>query len=558
MGRIKKTQKENMKNNKKVTKTENMKKNKQEKTSDKRKSPKKNNQTLTDILLGNNDKTNNKKDKTKNIDNNDKKGNVNNVKNLKKRKQNPNDVNIEVPKRKKRKLQKKRKQPPQDININGKKTNKDNSNNHIDIIESFKELDEKKTFGISKIDPVKIISIQNLISKKKNPFISVYVCDVLNYIVQIVIFGEDALTFGYKIGDNVQLQFDNQNVSKGKYHKGVLKIQIVHCKFEMSLLQKEIKPKIDMLSNVVDLSSQGKKYFNFIVKVIDTEKIGSKPYKKHEVFDTSGTAMLVEWNSFNYKGLTFNIEPNNIYLIVSAEVSVHERYGINLQNYIITKPSIFTGFENYTNQLKDSNKQSNLNITKESFENIGATNAFNCIKYQKLSKYKNIILYGCKLGLNDVSVIYGKKEDGTYVGLNQLDKLEVDEYNQLDIEYGIKINIVDEEKNIWENGYINNKIATKLLNIQPKDFWNQTDNFKNDVFAKMLAQKYDIFINFFEGKNDKIKFKIYYIDVNDEEEYDSDNELTDYVDDDNNNNEHDSDDNDDDDNDDDDDDSLRM
>ena len=29
------------------------------------------------------------------------------------------------------------------------------------------------------------------------------------------------LTLGYKIDDNVLLQFDNQNVSRGKYHKGV-------------------------------------------------------------------------------------------------------------------------------------------------------------------------------------------------------------------------------------------------------------------------------------------------------------------------------------------------
>ena len=36
-----------------------------------------------------------------------------------------------------------------------------------------------------------------------------------------------------------------------------------------------------MLSNVIDLSSQGQKYFNFIVKLIDTEKIGVKRFKKH-------------------------------------------------------------------------------------------------------------------------------------------------------------------------------------------------------------------------------------------------------------------------------------
>ena len=81
------------------------------------------------------------------------------------------------------------------------------------------------------------------------------------------------LTFGYKIDDNVLIQFDNQNVSKGQYHKSELKIQIVHCKFKTSLLQKEIKPKIDILSNVVYLTSQGQKYFNFILKIIDTEKI---------------------------------------------------------------------------------------------------------------------------------------------------------------------------------------------------------------------------------------------------------------------------------------------
>ena len=526
MPRVKKTQKENMKNNKKVIKTENMKNNKQAKTTKKSKSPKKTKPTtFTDILLGNDDKKNNEKEKKNN--------------NSKKRKENPN-IDNEIPKRKRRKIQNKRKQPPQDLNINNKPNN--NSNNHIDIIESFKELDEKKSFGISKIDPVKIVSIQNLVSKKNNNFISVYVSDALNYIVQILIFGEDVLTFGYKIGDNVQLQFDNQNVSKGKYHKGVLRTQIVHCKFETSLLNKEIGVKIDMLSNVADLSSKGQKYFNFIVKVIDTEKIGSKPHKKHEVFDDSGAAMLIEWNSFNYKGLTFNIEPNNIYLIMSAEVTVHERYGINLQNYVITKPSIFTGSEKYIKQLKNINKQSKLNITKESFENIGTTNAFNCIKYQKFSKYKNIILYGCKLNLIDVGVIHGKKEDGTYVGLNQLDKMEVDEYNQLDIEFGIKINITDEDENIWEDGYINNKIASNLLNIQPKDFWNQTDDFKNNIFNKIFAQEFNIYINFFEGKNKKIKFKICYIDVNDEEEYEScDDEDNDDIDINNNDNDDDND-----------------
>ena len=156
--------------------------------------------------------------------------------------------------------------------------------------------------------------------------------------------------------------------------------------------------------------------------------------------------MLVEWNSFNYKGLTLNIERNNIYLIMSAEVTIHERYGISLQNYITTKSLIFSQFENYISQLKNTTKESNLNITKDSFENIGTTNAFNCIKHQKISKYDNIILYDCELNLIDVGVIYGKKEDGTYVGLNQLDKLEVDEYIQLDIKYGIKVNIIDENK----------------------------------------------------------------------------------------------------------------
>ena len=508
-----------------------------------------------------------------NVNNNNKKNkkNSNNIKNLKKRKENPNKINNEISKRKKIKLQNKRKQPPQGINIIDKKNDNDNnSNKNIDIIDSFKELDEKKTFGISKIEPVKIISIQNLISKQNKPFISLYVCDVLNYIVQILIFGEDALSFEYKIGDNVQLQFDNQNVSKGKFHKGILKFQIVLCKFQLSLLQKKIKPKIDMLSNVENLISQGQKHFNFIVKIIDTEKIGLKVFKKHEVFDKSGAAMLVEWNSFNYKGLTFNIEPNNIYLIMSAEVTIHERYGISLQNYVITKPLIFTQFESYINQLKNLTKQSNLNIAKNSFENIGSINAFNCIKYQKLPKYKNIILYGCKLSLIDIGIIFGKKEDGSYVGIHQLDKLEVDEYNELNIEYGIKVNIVDEEKNIWEEGYINNKIATKLLNIEPKLFWDQNDDFKNDVLAKMLEQKYNIFINIFEGKNKQIKFKMCYIDVNDEEDYDSNddddinvNSVTDDDDvDDNDDNDYDNDDDDDDDDDDDGDDddnsSLRI
>ena len=542
MGR---TQKKNLKSDKKVIKIENIKNNKKIKVFKKQKSPKRNKISLKDILSGNNEKKNkinkkNKENHVNNIINNNNIKNKNNIKinneknininNSKKRKENPNKTNNEIPKRKKMKLQNKRKQPPQDININDEKNdNINNLDNHIDIIESFKELDEKKTFGISRIEPVKIISIQNLVSKKNKPFISMYVCDVLNYIVQVLIFGEDALTFEYKIGDNVQLRFDNQNVSTGKYLKGVLKIQIVLCKFEISLLKKDIKPKIDKLSNVENLTLQGQKYFNFIVKIVGTEKNGSKPFKKHEIFDKSGTAMLVEWNSYNYKGLTFNIEPNDIYLIMSAEVTIHERYGISLQNYVIIKPLIFPHFESCFNQLKNITKQSNLNITKDSFENIGTTNSFNCIKYQKISKYNNIILYDCELGLIDVGVIHGKKEDGTYVGITQLDKLEVDEYNQLDIEYGIKINIIDENQNIWEDGYINNKIATKLLNIQPKDFWDQNDKIKNNIFAKMLAKKYNIFINLFKGKNDKIKFKICYIDVNEEEEYDSNDDDNDNI-----------------------------
>ena len=490
---MKKIEKEKMINNRNKTKKNNKKENKSDK-----KDKKNGNNVNNDIIFNN-------------------KNNINNVQKLKKRKENPNKVNNEIIKRKKRKLQQKRKKPPQDINIDNNKNDNNQQNTQIDIIESFKELDEKKSFGISKIDPVKIVSIQNLISKKNNPFISVYVCDVLNYIVQILIFGEDALTFGYKIGDNVQLQFDNQNVSKGKYHKGVLKIQIVHCKFKISLLQKEIKLKINKLSNVIDLTSQGQKYFNFIVKITDTEKIGSKPFKKHEVFDETNTAMLVEWNSFNYKGLTFNIEQNNIYLIISAEVSVHEKYGINLQNYVITKPSIFSNFKKNINQLKDITKQSSLNITKDSFENIGATNAFKCIKHQKFSKYNNIILYGCQLALFDLSILYGKNKDGEYIGHNQLFKLDEDEFNQTTIEYGIKINIIDEEKNVWEDGYINNKLAIKLLNIQAKDFLFHNNDFKNNIFKKMTSQKYDVFINFFAGKNNKIKFKICHIDVNNEQ-----------------------------------------
>ena len=77
----------------------------------------------------------------------------------------------------------------------------------------------------------------------------------------------------------------------------------------------------------------------------------------------------------------------------------------------------------------------------------------------------------------------------------------------MNIEYSIKVNIMDEEKMLGEDGYINNKITTKLLNIQPIDVFNQTDDFKNEIFTTMFAQKYNIFINFVEGKITKLNLK---------------------------------------------------
>ena len=118
-----------------------------------------------------------------------------------------------------------------------------------------------------------------------------------------------------------------------------------------------------------------------------------------------------------------------------------------------------------------------------------------------------------------MGVLYGKNKDGKYIGYTQLFTLDDDEFNQTTIEYGIKINIIDEDNNVWEDGYINNKIATKLLNVEPNIFLNQNNDFKNDIFKKMMAQKYDFFIQIFQGKNNKIKFKICYIDVNDEENF---------------------------------------
>ena len=95
-----------------------------------------------------------------------------------------------------------------------------------------------------------------------------------------------------------------------------------------------------------------------------------------------------------------------------------------------------------------------------------------------------------------MSILYGKNEDGKYIGYNKLFNLDEDEFNQTTIEYGIKINNIDEDENVWEYGYINNKFAIKLNN-----------DFKNNIFKKMLSQKYDFFINFFEGKIIKLNLK---------------------------------------------------
>ena len=112
-----------------------------------------------------------------------------------------------------------------------------------------------------------------------------------------------------------------------------------------------------------------------------------KPYKKHEIFDESGAIMLVEWNWFNYKGLTFSIEPNNIYLIIFAEITVHERSGI-ITKLCNNKTIIFSRIwklyssskrHDQTIKFKYNKRFIYLKIFEQQIH-------FNCIKNQKIFK----------------------------------------------------------------------------------------------------------------------------------------------------------------------------